>query len=231
MDRKEHPIGDPTELRRRLGEARLMLLFTPELCGGRDPLAVLEAALPWVDVVQVRPKPLATRSLAPCEARACHEWGQRVLDLCAGSAGRDTLVVIDDRVDVAAALADRDCAGVHLGQDDASPELARAQLGPAALIGWSTHDAREVASAWERPVDYLGFGPVYATDTKGYARGLGAEAAWVASEASPVPLFAIGGIDRTSVAELGRVGRIAVGAAILSAPDPARAASELCELL
>jgi thiamine-phosphate pyrophosphorylase len=231
MDRWRYAGSDPLALRLRLGEARVMLLFTPELCGEHEPLAALEAALPSTDVVQIRPKPLASRSAAPCSARESYEWGLRVLDLCRARAGRHVLVVIDDRVDVAAALAEQGCAGVHLGQDDAPPELARALLGAEALIGWSTHDARQVASSWEHPVDYLGFGPVHATRTKGYGRGLGAEAAWIASSASPVPLFAIGGIDATNVADLGRVGRIAVGSAILAAPDPARAAGELRELL
>lgn len=230
MDRSKRAERDP-DRRRRLGEARLMLLFTPELCAGREPLAVLAAALPWIDVVQIRPKPLASPGPAPCGARESYDWGRRVLELCAALPGRGALVVIDDRVDVAAALADEGCAGVHLGQDDLPPELARELLGPAALIGWSTHGAGEVAAAWQQPVDYLGFGPVHATSTKGYARGLGAEAAWVASTASPVPLFAIGGIDAVNVAELGRVGRIAVGSAILSARDPALAARELYELL
>ena len=43
------------ERRERLGRARLLLIFTPELCAA-DPLESLEAALPHVDVVQVRPK-------------------------------------------------------------------------------------------------------------------------------------------------------------------------------
>jgi hypothetical protein len=60
--------ADPSRLR----AARLLLLFSPELCGARDPLAVLEAALTSVDVVQVRPKPRDRQpsALAPCEARA-----------------------------------------------------------------------------------------------------------------------------------------------------------------
>ena len=53
---------DPAEARERLGAARLMLLFTPELCAGRDPLAALAAALPSVDLVQVRVKAEGQRS-------------------------------------------------------------------------------------------------------------------------------------------------------------------------
>jgi len=223
------PALDPAELRGRLGEARLMLVFTPGLARGADPLQVLDAVLEHVDVVQVRPKALA--GAGPCAARETYELALAVLDLVAGRAGARPLVVVDDRVDVAAALASRGVAGVHLGQDDLEPGAARALLGDAPLIGLSTHDAAQVAASELQPVDYLGFGPVFATSTKGYARGLGAERAWVADQASSRPLFPIGGIDATSAGELALVGRAAVGAAILSAEDPAAAARALRALL
>src|SRR5262249_51136332 len=139
--------------------------------------------------------------------------------------------ILDDRVDVALDLGDAGCDGVHLGQDDCPSVLARELLGPDALIGLSTHDASQVGAAWDLPVDYLGFGPVYATATKGRARGLGPGAAWIAWDASHLPVFPIGGIDATNAADLSRVGRAAVGAAILGAEHPDRAARELRSLL
>ena len=211
------------------GDARLMLLFTPELCGPRDPIAVLDAALDSVDVVQIRPKPAG--SAAPCAARDVYDWCVRVLDLVAARKDRDVAVLVDDRVDVAAALLARGCRGVHLGQEDCPASIARGILGDSAWIGLSTHDARQVGESWDLPVDYLGFGPVHATTTKGYERGLGPEAAWIASEAAGRPVFPIGGIDATNIGELARIGRAAVGSAILGADDPARAARELRALL
>lgn len=209
-------------------EARLMLLFTPALCGARDPLAVLRAALPHVDVVQVRPKALArgTAELAPCHAAETLDWTRRVLALRDELAPR-TRVLVDDRVDVAQRLMPEGCDGVHLGQDDTPVELARALLGPAAWIGWSTHDIEQVLASEELELDYLGFGPVYATATKGYARGLGSECAWLAAASTARPVFAIGGIELTNAHELARVGRAAVGSAILAADDPAAAAREI----
>jgi thiamine-phosphate pyrophosphorylase len=210
-----------------------LLLFTPAACGARDPLEVLESVLPSIDVVQVRPKALgATGAVhAPCEARATWEWARRVLDLVNARADVDVLVTVDDRVDVAAALRSAGCAGVHLGQDDCPVEVARAALGPDALIGLSTHTLDQVAEAEDAPVDYLGFGPVHATSTKGYAAGLGSEAVWIAGQASAKPIFAIGGITLENVGELARVGRAAVASAILGADDPARAAREMRALL
>jgi thiamine-phosphate pyrophosphorylase len=224
---------DPRRARERLAQARVLLLFTPDACGSRDPLAVLEAALPWIDIVQVRPKALGSQraARAPCEARATFEWTVKVLDVVKQDAAAEVLVTVDDRVDVAAALLHAGCAGVHLGQDDCPVAIARKMLGPQALIGLSTHSMEQVAEAQDLAADYLGFGPVQATATKGYATGLGAEAAWIAVQSSTQPVFAIGGIMRENAGELARVGRVAVASAILGADDPARAARELQALL
>lgn len=222
---------DPLEIRERLAATRLLLLFTPQLCAG-DPLAALEAALPWCGTVQIRPKPLGAAALAsaPCEARTTFDLCRRVLAL--DSVRRlGVLVTVNDRVDVARALWDEGCAGVHVGQDDCPIDVARAFLGEEPLLGLSTHSLEQVGEAAELPIDCAGFGPVRATPTKGYAQGLGPEAAWIAASALGRPLFPIGGIDRECAQELSRVGRAAVGSAILSAPDPERAARELFALL
>jgi thiamine-phosphate pyrophosphorylase len=214
------------ELRERLAGARLMLIFTPELCrAGAEPLAVLTAALPSVDAVQVR---VIDAELGRAPARASCDWTRTVLALAAEAGA---LVLVNDRVDVAAALGPEGLAGVHLGAGDAPPALARELLGPDALVGLSTHSPADVARATAEPVDYLGFGPVFATATKGYAHGLGPEAAWVASRGTALPLFPIGGIDVTNAGELAGIGRAAVCAAILGAEDPGAAARELRELL
>lgn len=224
---------DPQRLRERLERAQLMLIFTPELCGERDPLGVLAELLEFVDLVQVRPKagPDAPGAPARTQAREAHDWCLRVLELIQARPELEVEVLVNDRVDVCAALWEQGLAGVHLGQQDMPCEQARELLGPHPLIGCSTHDAAQVVLTCEMDVDYLGFGPVHATDTKGYARGLGSEAAWVAHTASTLPLFAIGGIDHSNVAELQGVERIAVASALLCAADPARAARELRELL
>jgi thiamine-phosphate pyrophosphorylase len=136
--------------RERLSRARLMLLYTPALCPeGAEPLAVLERALPHVDVVQVRIK---DPDLGVTPARALADEARRVLALVA-AAGLETLVLENDRVDVAAALAPAGLAGVHLGDRDAPPDLARAVLGPGALIGLSTHAHADVVRAEDAPVD------------------------------------------------------------------------------
>ncbi len=244
-------IRTGAERRARVAAARLLLIFTPDLAAAEaDALHALDAVLELVDVIQVRPKDLADRApgAAPsrtvASARPALEWTRRVLDM-ARRLPRDEapLVLVNDRVDVARVLAEEGLDGVHVGRTDTPPAVVRDLLGDEALIGLSTNSLRHVAASWDDPVDLLGFGPMFPTATKGYGRidGGGAarndgpdrptlrtpEEAWVASETAPVPLFPIGGIDATNAGELERVGRIAVGSAILAAADPARAAAAL----
>jgi thiamine-phosphate pyrophosphorylase len=204
-----------------------MGVFTPATLPAGEELERLLAAAPFLDVVQVRVKE-PDRTDGPSPARALLEWTERVL---AALPKERPLVIVNDRPDVARALRALGCDGVHVGQDDAAPRAVRAFLGSELLIGLSTHDARQVAAAQDEPVDYLGFGPVFPSATKGYEQGRGPEYAWAAAEASALPVFAIGGIDTTNAQELDNVGRAAVGAAIFAASDPAAAARELAELL
>ena len=216
----------------KLASARLMLIFTPEACGSNEPMTALADAFPHVDAVQVRPKPTGVSSGRTSAIEAL-EWTRRVLALraslfeAAEPPASWPLVLINDRADVARALLDEGCDGVHLGQEDAPPRVIRDLLGDRALIGLSTHDARQVVLAGEEPVDYLGFGPVFASATKGYAEGLGTERAWIAAEASGVPVFPIGGIELTNVGGLDRIGRAAVSSAVLAAKAPGEAAASL----
>ncbi len=217
--------------REKLARSHLLLVFTPGLIVARDPFALLGELLPWVDVVQVRPKaPAPSGPSEVASARESYELCVRALEL-AREIRAEALITVDDRVDVARALLPKGLAGVHVGQTDCPPDLARRLLGPLPLIGLSTHSMAQVAQAQELPVDYLGFGPVFASATKGYDRGQGAERAWIAAQASSLPVFPIGGIELVNAGELARIGRAAVASALLQAQDPARGARELLALL
>src|SRR5690242_12051315 len=84
-----------------------------------------------------------------------------------GTKPRATLI-INDRVDICLAA---DADGVHLGQDDLSPESARrifdqVKDGKSRVIGFSTHNLAQLREADNLPIDYIAFGPVFATGSK-----------------------------------------------------------------
>lgn len=131
-------------------------------------------------------------------------------------------VIVNDRADVAR-LAGAD--GVHVGQDDLSPEVVRRVI-PAGAIGLSTHTRAQVEEALRGPATYLAVGPVFETGTKetGY-QPVGLElVAWAAAR-SDRPIVAIGGItlERASEAVAAGAGSVAVISDLLAGDPAARA--------
>jgi thiamine-phosphate pyrophosphorylase len=105
----------------------------------------------------------------------------------------DARIIVNDRIDVARLSG---AAGVHVGQEDLSPAVARDQLGAAAIVGYSTHTVAQVEAARREPVSYIAVGPVFGTSTKD--TGYSAVGLDFVSEAArlvgPIPLVAIGGV-------------------------------------
>jgi thiamine-phosphate pyrophosphorylase len=107
-------------------------------------------------------------------------------------------LVVNDRADVAL-IAGAD--GVHVGQDDLPPAECRRLLGPRAIVGFSTHRIDQVQAAEREPVDYVAFGPVFATGTKADAEPVvGLPGLREARRQTARPLVAIGGITRENAA-------------------------------
>jgi thiamine-phosphate pyrophosphorylase len=210
-----------TERRERLKKARVYLILTLD---SEDvlPEEALRAALES-GAVQV----LQLRDTSREEARI-QSHVQRLRPLCAR---HGVLFLLNDHPALAAEL---DLDGSHVGQDDLPPPAARAALGPARLLGLSTHDAGEIAAARLQPIDYVGLGPCFATASKRLERAPGG-AALVASAlaaAEGLPVFPIGGIDSTNLGLLVSAGArsAAIGSGILDAADPAEAAT-CCDAL
>jgi thiamine-phosphate pyrophosphorylase len=110
-------------------------------------------------MVQLRDKTLEARPLlarAGAAKAVCGDYG--------------VPFILNDRPDLALAC---QADGVHVGQDDAPPALARQILGPDAIIGLSTHAPAEWVEAGGEPVDYLSAGPVNPTPTKPGRPGTG----------------------------------------------------------
>jgi len=140
------------------------------------------------------------------------------------------LFIVNDRIDLALAV---EADGVHLGQGDLPPQLARRLLGPERLIGRSTHRLSQLQQAVADGCDYVGVGPVHATPTKPGREPVGLDYVRQAAADSPLPFFAIGGIDARNLGAVRAAGasRVAVVRAITAAPDPKAAAANLLQAL
>ncbi len=97
--------------------------------------------------------------------------------------------------------------GVHLGQGDTSVEAARRQLGPAAVIGLSTHTIDQVRQGSATDANYLAIGPVFATESKADAEApVGVNGVRAARVETTKPLVAIGGITLATAADVHAAG-------------------------
>ena len=92
-------------------------------------------------------------------SRAVFYEGREVARLCREAGAQ---LIVNDRADFALLLD----AGLHVGQDDLAPRDARRLMGAGAVIGFSSHNASQIAAAGGEPVDYVAFGPVFPTATK-----------------------------------------------------------------
>jgi thiamine-phosphate pyrophosphorylase len=128
-------------------------------------------------------------------SRAVFEQAERVARLCRQAGAR---FVVDDRAD-AALLLD---AGLHIGQDDLAPRDARHLLGADRVIGFSTHNAAQLAAAAGEPVDYLAFGPIFETRSKQNPDPTVGLVSLKEAKKEAGLLVAIGGITRANALEV-----------------------------
>lgn len=200
-------------------EIRTYFVTQGDLTDGRGTLATVEAAVEaGVDVVQLREK--------HATARARYELG---CDLRAVTRAADVPLVVNDRIDLAAAI---DADGVHLGDDDLPIAVARERLGPGALVGRSVSTPKGAREAERAGADYLGVGAVFATstkDTRERESEIGLETVRAVAEAVGLPIVGIGGITHENAAEVVAAGAdgVAVVSAIAGAAEPETATRRL----
>ena len=136
--------------------------------------------------------------------------------------------IVNDHIDIALLV---DADGVHIGQRDFPPAIARRILGPDTIIGFSCSNLEEVRATDESLVDYLGLGPVFPTQTKtDAAPAMSLDGLAVCAAATSLPVVAIGGINAANASAVRAAGPhigLAVVSAICAASDPRRAAEAL----
>jgi thiamine-phosphate pyrophosphorylase len=145
-------------------------------------------------------------------------------------------LIINDRADICLASG---ADGVHVGQDDLSPAAARKilsaegkKLGSPLLIGFSTHNLRQVEEADAMPIDYIAVGPVFTTSSKTNPDPvIGLDGVRQARAATTKPLVAIGGITRKNCREIIDAGADAVAVISDLLESPVKAVEDFLRIL
>lgn len=142
---------------------------------------------------------------------------------------RNVTLVMNDRADLCLAA---DCDGMHAGQDDLSPAAARAIIGPGKLVGISTHTLEQLRQADTDAVDYIAFGPMFATSSKRNPDAVvGLEGFRRARAATAKPLVAIGGITRTNARWVVDAGADSIAVIADLVGSPRQAAEEFLRIV
>lgn len=181
-----------------LANTKLYPLTDRHLSGLSHAEQVFQLSESGVTFIQLREKILAPNEFYK-EAAAAMDVARK----------RGVTIIINDRVDIVLAL---QADGVHLGQDDLPPDVARSLLGSNAIIGFSTHTPEQALLASKMPVDYVAIGPVFATSTKLTPHpAIGLSGLHFVREAvGKIPLVAIGGITSENCSKVLAAGADAV---------------------
>lgn len=179
--------------------------------------AAEELATAGVSLVQYRNKSGSARQILAQARELRRQLGSRVT------------LIMNDRADLALAA---DFDGLHLGQDDLSPDAARRIIGPDRWLGISTHNPEQIAEADKTDADYLAIGPVFATASKANPDPIvGLDGVRRARELTRKPLVAIGGIARATARSVIEAGADSVAVISDLLPDPRKSAEAFFAVL
>jgi thiamine-phosphate pyrophosphorylase len=143
--------------------------------------------------------------------------------------GPEARLIMNDRADLCLAAG---FDGVHVGQEDLSPEGARAVVGDRLWVGVSTHSIEQAMLADQTSADYIAIGPVFPTASKQKPDPLvGLEGVRAARAATGKPLVAIGGITRVNCASVIKAGADSVAVISDLLQDPAKSVEAFLRVL
>ena len=143
---------------------------------------------------------------------------------------RDSVrLIMNDRADLCLAA---EFDGVHVGQEDLSPESVREIIGRDRWLGVSTHNPEQLSEADLSPADYLAIGPVFSTSSKEKPDPVvGLEGVRRARQLTRKPLVAIGGITRANAASVIEAGADSVAVISDLLREPRKSAEEFFRIL
>lgn len=211
-----------TEGMRNFKETGIYALTAQELSRGRSNVEVVDALLTaGIRFLQYREK-----------EKKAGEMYEECCKIRAMTQKAGATFIVNDHIDLALAV---DADGVHIGQEDLPPDIVRRLIGEDRILGLSTHNAVQLQRAKESGVvDYIGVGPVFATQTKkDVCAAVGLDYVRYAATDGALPFVAIGGIKECNIAEVAAAGAttIAVVSDIVGAPDIVRKVQSLQQIL
>lgn len=124
--------------------------------------------------------------------------------------GSRTLLLINDRVDVAIAVR---AHGVHLGRTALPLDAARRICPLGMIFGVSCHSREEVLEAEQQGADYAVLSPVFSPSSKDDRRKpLGLDGFRNAAHGVTIPILALGGMNESNFPELRAAGAHGIAA-------------------
>lgn len=169
------------------------------------------------------------KHLPGIEGQSCRPAAQNVRRVGHPHPGNSVRLIMNDRADLCLASG---FDGVHVGQDDLSPESVRRIIGPDRWLGVSTHNPEQLAEADKTSADYLAIGPVFATSSKENPDPMvGLEGVRRARQITRKPLVAIGGITRANAVSVIEAGADSVAVISDLLKDPRKSAEEFFRIL
>lgn len=181
----------------------LYVITDERFCPGRTHVDIARDALAGgAKIIQIRDKHASDRKFYD-DALCLRELTEKT----------GALFFVNDRVDIAAAVG---ADGINIGQNDIPVEIVRGLLGDSAIIGVSAASLEQAVRAQDDGADYIGFGPVFVTNTKSDAGPVsGLEVLRRVCHEVSLPVVAIGGIGLANIGSVAASG--AACAAVVSA--------------
>ncbi len=168
--------------------APLYLLTDTQLAGLTNAQITRQALSAGIKVIQLREK-----------NRSQKEIFNEALAMKALTSKHKAALIINDHIDIALAV---NAEGVHLGQEDMPVTEARRIMGRNKIIGVSTHSLKQAQKAEDEGADYIGFGPIFQTNTKDAGKPKGLKTLQKIREHIRIPIVAIGGIASENIKEV-----------------------------
>ncbi len=205
--------------KKRLQESRLYVLIDKDTL--KQPVLKIAAKLAksGVGIIQLRDKSSPRTEVL-----------RQAFLLSGALKNSSTLFIVNDYPDIAR-ISGSD--GLHIGQTDLGLKSARKIIGRDKIIGVTCLNLRQALKAQNDGADYIAVGPAFKTKIKPKITPVGLEVIAKIRKKIKIPVFAIGGINPTNLAQVISCGldRIAVCQAVLKSRNIALAAKKISEKL